>query len=198
MHHEQNAKAAFTLVELMIVAALLGGVLGGLGLVLHTAGRSYRSSQAAMELNHHGGQALRRIVDALRSADTDSIQTVPAAPFWTSSIEYRANQGYHGQQSLWTPPRRFRLDPGTDTLTWTESAGLPEELQSGVCTGVPALLSGELMNGADDNGNGLIDEAGLCFVRSGDLVSVYLTVQRPGPDGEPLSRTWTASVLCRN
>jgi hypothetical protein len=67
-----------------------------------------------------------------------------------------------------------------------------------IATSVPRLLLGELPNGADDNGNGLQDEAGLSFELLADgSVRVRLTVQAR-KQGTTFSSTVEATVLPRN
>jgi hypothetical protein len=59
-------------------------------------------------------------------------------------------------------------------------------------------MEGELANGIDDNGNGVIDEKGLCFVVEGNRVTIRLTIDKPGPDGKHYRRTLETTVTCRN
>ena len=64
-------------------------------------------------------------------------------------------------------------------------------------TGAP-FLAGELPNGMDDNGNGLIDEKGLSFVVDRDSVTIRLTLERVSNDGSVISKTVQSTVTCRN
>jgi hypothetical protein len=64
-------------------------------------------------------------------------------------------------------------------------------------TAVAALLEGELANGLDDNGNGLIDEPGLAFTVDGNDVTVLLTLEREVRGGRSIARTFTSTVRCR-
>ncbi len=59
-------------------------------------------------------------------------------------------------------------------------------------------LWGEISNGVDDNGNGLVDEPGLCFLMHGDTVGIHLTLEAPGPGGVTLRRTLETSTTLRN
>ena len=63
---------------------------------------------------------------------------------------------------------------------------------------VAALLEGELANGVDDNGNGLIDEAGFCVSREGENLTVRLSLLRLGPAEEVITRTQTTELALRN
>ncbi len=59
-------------------------------------------------------------------------------------------------------------------------------------------LEGEIDNGADDNGNGLIDEGGLSFSLAGKTLTIRLTIQGIHPKGQLISRTLETSLTLRN
>jgi hypothetical protein len=59
-------------------------------------------------------------------------------------------------------------------------------------------MEGEVMNNLDDNGNGLVDESGLCFTFEDNTVTVRLTLEAEGPDRATLSRVFQGLVFCRN
>ena len=60
------------------------------------------------------------------------------------------------------------------------------------------LLEGELANGLDDNGNGLIDENGAAFARDGRDLRLYLTLEGLARDGRPVTRTLETTIWARN
>ena len=59
-----------------------------------------------------------------------------------------------------------------------------------LCKSVREFLEGEIPNGKDDNGNGRVDERGLCFVLEGEILRILLTLEQPGA---PRRVTRTAS-----
>jgi hypothetical protein len=67
-----------------------------------------------------------------------------------------------------------------------------------LCGSVRPRAPGEIANGIDDNGNGLVDEAGLSFELSGRTLTIRLTLERPDRVAGTLSRTVTTSVRLRN
>ena len=60
------------------------------------------------------------------------------------------------------------------------------------------LLEGELPNGIDDNGNGLIDEPGFSIDFEGRAVNVRLSLERRGATGRNILRTAETRVRLRN
>jgi hypothetical protein len=76
--------------------------------------------------------------------------------------------------------------------------GLASERRVTIVNGIGELLEGEVLNALDDNGNGLIDEAGLSFSSDEGTLNIRLTVQRTGPGGEILSRTQAMDLVLRN
>jgi hypothetical protein len=63
---------------------------------------------------------------------------------------------------------------------------------------VRELLEGELPNGLDDNGNGLIDESGLSFEIDGDTITIRLTLERFDAEGTLITRTVETAVTLKN
>lgn len=188
----------FTLVEVLVVTALLGLVLGTLAMFLGAAQGSYRSSSANMELEARGSRLVRRIADALRCADSRSVAALPSAPFSAPVVNYQVVLPYEGNQTGFSPPTRIRFDAADGTVHWEEALGLPEEREASWASGVTQFAEGELFNGVDDNGNGLIDESGLFFSREGNLLTIGLTLAGVGPTGDVATRSWDARILLRN
>ena len=63
---------------------------------------------------------------------------------------------------------------------------------------VRPFLEGEIDNGKDDNGNGLIDEPGFCLDRVGDVWTLRLSLQRRDGAGRTVTRTMETAVRPRN
>jgi hypothetical protein len=180
----------------MVAVSILAVVFVGLSLVASSARGAFRTGSAGMDSESEGSRTMRRILDALRTTDFDSISAVPSLPFSAPSIDFQQCLGYQDKQTEYSAVRRISVEDGSVALR--ESPGVAGDYASTWCGGVAALGEGELFNGVDDNGNGLIDETGLCFSRQGLLLSVSLTLESEGADGQPVARTWTSSLLCRN
>lgn len=120
-------------------------------------------------------------------------QAGPGGPDWalgTGQVAYNLCTGYSGGTATWTAARQLSL----------------------------AGIQGETLDGDDDNGNGLDDEAalmltvggtafeivrdvaegGFTVVQDGNNLAVTLTLRRLNPDGVPVSHTVTSLVSMRN
>ena len=127
-------RKGFTLIELAISVLILSITLGGLGLAMLRGMELFRTSTATATSRTRAGRALHRVVSELRSASSDTLTdlTTPpgAAKFWADSIDYRHAVDWVDNALVLGPDQRIALE----------------------------LAPGELDNGIDDNGNGLVDE----------------------------------------
>lgn len=192
-----RAAAGLTLVELAVSCLVLALVFGSLGLALSSSRTAFERGSRTMSLEQDSGRALRRVTDALRGADAASLPLVPMSPLSSRWIDFQTQTGYDGKSWTWSSPRRIEFDVLDGTLGWNEDQGLPSQTRTVWARNVPALLEGETLNGADDNGNGLIDEAGFCVTREGDLLVLRLTVERDGPLDGGQSRTTELRISLR-
>lgn len=78
--------------------------------------------------------------------------------------------------------------------------GAGSEVQVKLCTDVTERLEGEVAaaNGEDDNGNGLVDEAGFDIERNGDVLTIRLSVGGTDFRGQTIVRTAETAVRLRN
>lgn len=78
--------------------------------------------------------------------------------------------------------------------------GAGSEVQVKLCTDVTERLEGEAAaaNGEDDNGNGLVDEAGFDIERNGDVLTIRLSVGGTDFRGQTIVRTAETAVRLRN
>lgn len=67
-----------------------------------------------------------------------------------------------------------------------------------LCRNVRHFLEGEEGGPADENGNGLVNESGFLIQRTGDLLTLQLTVEQARANGTTSVRTCTTSVMLRN
>lgn len=88
---------------------------------------------------------------------------------------------------------------GTPTLAeMLANDALPGADRIVLCRGVRELLAGEDANNLDDNGNGLIDEPGLCFEVLGEVVTIRMTLDAFDREGRILTKTVDSSIWVRN
>jgi prepilin-type N-terminal cleavage/methylation domain-containing protein len=193
----RNTRAGFTLVELIVATGILAAAFWMVGRSFSSGRQAFRTTASIMEIDAEGNRTMRRIVEALRASEAGSISSIPTAPFHSTSADFQILEQYDGSQTPLSAPRSISIDAPGMSVMWTENPGLANERRTRWSNDVAPLLEGETLNGVDDNGNGLIDEAGLCFSREGNLVTIGITIRAAGPSG-PLTRTWMAQVACRN
>jgi len=203
------------MVELAVSLALITVMMGGLMIVSHNITSAVRAGTSSAALEVEGETAIRRLVEVLREAATDTVTPRPAAPFSTPRVDFLRADSWSIKGFQWNPLERIRLelrpgelDNGLDDngnglsderrVTWITDPGAPGQRVVTLCNWASELLEGELPNGADDNGNGLIDEPGLCVVFQDDGALVRLTLQRRDPEGRLLTRTFERRVGFRN
>lgn len=125
-----RADAGYTLVELSIVVVLLVIVLTAMTTIGVTSDRTYRTGATAAHLEGQVETALERVVAELQVARRSSLTPDPLPGAGSSSIEYVRPVGIVNGIVQWSSLRRLALE----------------------------LEPGEVANGRDDNGNGLVDE----------------------------------------
>jgi prepilin-type N-terminal cleavage/methylation domain-containing protein len=133
-----GAERGFTLLEVAVAASLLAVLMGALfGLIGRTQDlEGYAITEA--DLRTRARAALERIVRELRDSGPSTFSTLPAAPLGASSLTFQRAIGYAGGAVVYGPQERiaWRLSPG------------------------------EVDDGADDDGDGLVDEGQVVFIRN--------------------------------
>lgn len=134
--HGAGTRAGLTLVEMLVAASVLGLMLGAIATTLHRGDAAYRAGVSAAVVDTDCRRMLDRLASEFRDADRSSLNPNPTSTFWTSTIDFARVSGVAAGAAVLGPTRRLQL----------------------------ALEVGELDNGVDDNGNGLIDERRLVLV----------------------------------
>jgi type II secretory pathway pseudopilin PulG len=149
----------FSLVEVLISMTMLAGLLGTLLTVVSTGSSAARVGMARQSLEGAARRTLDRIASELFSAGAETLDPDPAAPWGSSNLSFQKIEGFDGE-IVWGTPNAFSL----------------------------ALEEGELDNGEDDNGNGLIDERVLVYTRdlggANELATVWVHGVRELSEGE--------------
>ena len=193
-----GSRRGLTLVEVMIVVAILAGLMGSLVMILQQTNGAYQAGSSVMQLEARGSRVMRQIARALRSADADSLSPSVAPPFSTNQLQFLCNEGFDGKETIWSGTRRIRFDSAAGELSWTDDEGGPAEKRVVWSRDVSDRAQGEIVNGADDNSNGLVDESGLCFCFEDGALVVRLTLSGDLPDGGVMQRSWETRLGCRN
>lgn len=196
----RSPRSGFTLIEMMVAIALLGLVIGNVYMVLGDSSKAFGSQTAVFETETQARRTLDRIALAVVGASRSTLFQTPLAPSSTPELNFTTSQGLEDGEVLPGNPQRISLAnaDGFHEVTWAENPDTENERKSVWTKWASDFLEGETLNGADDNGNGLIDEKGLNFVLDGNSVLVQLTIARKGADGIWITRTLEARVTCRN
>ncbi len=194
----------------------MGGVLLVIGLALDTAFSSYRMAEAESQMDQAAHRALEDIVRNISDAGAGTLWD-PTGVFGASDLSFRRAAIYDsaGGTIGWGTESQigWRLEPGElddgldndgdglideGEVFWLIDVGEATERSVVKIKSVAEFLGGEEPNLADDNDNGLIDEAGLDFQWDGAVLTVRLTLLAVGPKGAQLTRTVQTSTRLRN
>lgn len=208
-------RAGHSLLEVMIAAALLAAVIGPVIMIARSGHQAFQTSVVQGELEVRGRRTLDRITRELMSSTVGSMGSFPESPSHEETLDFDQviDVAEADGAITWGRARiEFQYAPGeTDDGTDQNGNGLIDDgavvlirdpsgtpRSTVLCTFVRERIEGEIPNGSDDNGNGLVDERGLCFERTGDTLTIHLTLERVDYDGDIVTRTFETSISLRN
>lgn len=194
----RGARSGFTALEMTLAIALLAIVavkaFGALQRVNSATGAS--TSQVVVE--DQARRVLQQIGYAVMGANRETLVPDAAAPLSMEDLTFQVNLGIQDGEVVWGDPEQISLDELGGAIFWSDSPGEAQQRRIVWTKLVAPFLEGELPNGMDDNGNGLIDEKGLSFVVDRNAVTIRLTLTDTGKDGQSVTRTVQTTVTCRN
>jgi prepilin-type N-terminal cleavage/methylation domain-containing protein len=211
-----HRRAGFTLIELLMSIGVMGLILTALAQVEMRSNAQSKSMQAREQAEGRARRVLDRIADELTGVGHSLIFPDPSTNFGTSSMTYQRASGVTNAGVVtWETPSRLELqlepgelDNGLDDdgdglvdeqqLVFTRNFGMANAQTVVLCTGIPKLAPGEVPNGLDDNGNGVVDEAGFNVQRTGDLLTLRLTVQQPYSGNRIATVSLETSIVLHN
>lgn len=187
-----------TLLEILLAVSLLTILIfKGLS-VLNSAAESSQETSATLLIEERGQIVLERIAKAIMSSSRESLAPAAEAPLSTDELHYQMNLGIQDGEVLWSDPESIGLEEIDNEIYWTQAPEAGPEQRVVLTRLVRPFLEGELPNGMDDNGNGLIDEKGLSFVVDRNAVHIRLTLERVDGDGKLQTHSVETTVTCRN
>jgi len=213
-----GGRDGFTLIETLVALSLAAIVLLTASVAAIRSYGAYRSANLTSSTETRLRQAVRRAAWELMSSSLSVLQPQNIDDdFGTSDLVFQQATGVDVANSrpLWGPPVRLVLeydrgeaDDGVDNdgdglvdegvLVLIRDDGGPNEIRTVLCHDVPELGEGETLNNADDNGNGVRDEAGFNVHREGDIVTLRLSVEENDQQGGTAIRTLSATIQMRN
>jgi prepilin-type N-terminal cleavage/methylation domain-containing protein len=216
MTHMHGKQRGFTLVELVVAFTVLSLILGAVGVVSMAGRDAYQKGVQSATLETRARRALDRIASELTAGVDATVTPNPANPLGISTIQFQTCVGFAGGVQQLSTPTSIRLvsdpndpndgiDNDTDGLiderqiVLVRNVGMADEVTTVLVSHVAEFAAGETANMADDNGNGLIDEAGFSIVADGTAtLRLRLTLECRDPKNILVTRTVETSVHLRN
>lgn len=196
--HDERSRAGFTLLEVAISIGLVALVIANIVMAMDSSTKAYQSGASREEVEDQARRTLDRIALAVMGASREGLAPGQETPLDTDSLTYQLNLGYQDGETVWSDPERIQRDAQAQ-VTWSKNPGIPGEQRVVWTKWVREFTAGELgLNGIDDNGNGLTDERGLSFTIQDDLVTIRLTLEKSGSDGNPIVVPLETQVDVRN
>jgi prepilin-type N-terminal cleavage/methylation domain-containing protein len=189
--------AGFTLLEVVVAVALLAIVVIKAAMILDMANERHDVDTTEMALEAQAHRVLDRIAYAIVGTSRERLLPDPQAPICSGELRYEVSIGVEDGAVVWGDPERIGIGTEERQVVWEQAPPLGESVRRVWCSVARPLLEGELANGRDDNGNGLVDERGLSFTLDGDVVTIRLTLERQTRHGLT-TRTVETTVTLRN
>lgn len=213
----QVRNAGLSAIELIFAIVIFGLSVAVPVQMTGRLGQAFESGSTIQELDQGGRRTLDRLTERLQGSAAANI-TPPGmvAPLNTSTIDFQQAIGLAGDDLVWANPERIRFEysptdanDGLDNdgngliddgvIVWIQNADMADESRTVLCRGVMENLEGEIPNNnQDDNGNGLVDEAGLSFDLDGDWIRVWITIGKVGDGGIITLHTIERTIAFRN
>ena len=191
-------RAGFTLLEVLLVATVFGILALKISMLFNTMAVSDSRQSAEIVLEDLARRVVDQIGFAVMGADRSTLFPDPASPTYSEEIAYTVSLGVQDGAVVWGDPESIALSGNDIQVLWRSNPDAADERRVVWCNVVRPFLEGEVANGVDDNGNGLIDERGLSFTLQGDCVSIRLTLEQPREDDTFLITTIESKVTLRN
>ena len=191
-------RAGFTALEVLIALSLIGLVIANVVMVMDSSTKEYHEGVSVSEVEFQTARTMDRIALAVMGSSLDNLIIPQEMPNKSSSLKYRLSLGFVDGQEVFSEQEEISLGGDPGQVIWAEKPDEPDERSVVWTNWVREYLEGEVANGVDDNGNGIIDESGLMFTFTGNLVTIALTLERPGPNGNLISNTLQTQVTVRN
>ena len=191
-------RAGLTLMELVLAMSLFAVVAMKVVTALNTANESTQVDIDRTALETQAHRVLQQIGFAIMGSHPDSLVPSTMQPMTSTSMKYQVSLGIAEGQVIWSDPERVALEEAQSHVYWSDNPDDEDERRVVWTNLVAPFLEGEVPNGIDDNGNGLIDEKGLAFAIDGTTIQMHLTLERVQSDGTVLRQTVAKTVACRN
>ncbi len=195
---EARRLGGFTLLEVTMAIGLLAIFAVKVTSVIHKTAQHTGADMDRTAVETQARQVLRQIGFAVMGSHPNSLDPNMPAPLNQASLKYQVNLGISDGEVVWGNPEEVALEELKRQVYWSDNPDSADERRVVWTSLVAPYLEGELPNGIDDNGNGLIDEKGLSFSIDGQAIYMKLTLERVRSDGSVVASTVETVVTCRN
>ena len=143
MGHARRNRSGFSIIEMSISMLILAILLGAIGMVVLRGTGTYKQGVAASTVETQARRAIDRIAEQFTAAEAGNLNPNPLPPFGSNTLDFRSSTGYGPGGVIWGPTARiaFQYDPG------------------------------ELDDGVDNDGDGLIDEGRVVLMENFGLAN---------------------------
>jgi prepilin-type N-terminal cleavage/methylation domain-containing protein len=195
----RRPRAGFTLLEMLIALGLVALVVTNIVLAMQGSTKAYETSSSRVEIEDQARRTLDKIALAVMGSSREGLAPGQQFPLDTHVLTYQLILGYEDGEAVWSDPERIEREEQAAQITWSKNPGVAGEQRVVWTKWVRDTMAGEIGgNLIDDNDNGLTDERGLSFTIEEDLVTIRLTLERPGLDGNPVTVALETQVNVRN
>jgi hypothetical protein len=215
-HRLPSSRRGLALIEVVLVSVMALVTLGSLFLASSANMHALQHGGTRTDLQARASRLMDRVLRAVHEADRDSLAGLPMAPVPLNAFTYDEPQSVSaldGAVTVATMRIQLEYEPGDPNdgvdndgdelvdegrVVLIRDFGQPGEVRTVLCSGVRELLEGELPNGGDDNGNGLIDERGLCVTWDGARMAVRVTLEKLDAQGRAIVHTLVGDARVMN
>ncbi len=190
-------RSGFTILEILLALSLFALLVFRGAMVMSAAMKTTNEETSETVVEEHARKVLHQIARAVMSSDRESINPNSAAPLASDDIRYSVMLGIEDGEVVWSDPELIALEEDREHIYWSRNPDTDTETRVVWTNLVSPYLEGEIPNGMDDNGNGLIDEKGLSFVVDRNAVTIRITLDRT-VNGRVITKTVETTVTCRN
>ena len=193
-----NPRAGFTLLELMLALVLLSILFAKAYGAMTAAANATSTATREVVLEDQARRVLRQIGYSVMGSNRETLIPDAQAPLSTEDLKFQVNLGIQDGVVVWSDSEQVAMQEAKHQVYWSQNPDAENERRVVWTSLVAPYLEGELPNGMDDNGNGLIDEKGLSFVVDRNAITIRLTLERVLDGGEVVVKTVETTVTCRN
>lgn len=133
----RGRRAGFTVIEMMIAVLMVAVMLSALGVVSFTGRNAYEQAVTMNDLDSRGARALGRTAEELTTISGTQMNPMPNGNAGTEVLDFVQAVGFAAGAPIWGPNMRIGAE----------------------------YESGEVDDGADNDGDGLVDERMVVLTR---------------------------------